>query len=194
MFGFMKTSLWDRVDADAREAFGELMASLGDRVEEIELAVPTAEVLDLQRAIGGAEIASHQPPMPATSSAIGAPIVFTSYGIGKPRIIAPGAAAAFAHLRHALVVRAQLLEPAVFVSAAGHAQVLRGVAQKAISAITGKVAASLIGALVLSANRAARTILTGDAVDAQTVSLLAHLVVAAVARVVTLRRRFTQPS
>jgi Asp-tRNA(Asn)/Glu-tRNA(Gln) amidotransferase A subunit family amidase len=57
MFGFMKTSLWDRVDADAREAFGELVASLGDRVEEIELAVPTDEVLELQRAIGGAEIA-----------------------------------------------------------------------------------------------------------------------------------------
>ena len=30
----------------------------------------------------------------ASSGAIGAPIVFTSYGIGKPRIIAPGAAAA----------------------------------------------------------------------------------------------------
>jgi len=57
MFGFMKTSLWDRVDADAREAFGELVASLGGRVEEIELAVPAGEVLELQRAIGGAEIA-----------------------------------------------------------------------------------------------------------------------------------------
>ena len=57
MFGFVKTSLWDRVDADAREAFGELVASLGDRVEEVVLAVPTDEVLELQRAIGGAEIA-----------------------------------------------------------------------------------------------------------------------------------------
>jgi len=57
MFGFVKTSLWDRVDADAREAFGELVASLADRVEEIELAVPTDEVLGWQRTIGGAEIA-----------------------------------------------------------------------------------------------------------------------------------------
>src|SRR5438876_8525220 len=54
MFGFVKTSLWDRVDADAREAFGELAASLADRVEEIELAVPTDEVLGWQRTIGGA--------------------------------------------------------------------------------------------------------------------------------------------
>src|SRR5437899_3019713 len=57
MFGFVKTSLWDRVDADAREAFAELVASLGDRIEEVELAVPTVEVLEWQRAIGGAEMA-----------------------------------------------------------------------------------------------------------------------------------------
>jgi len=57
MFAFVKTSLWDRVDADAREAFGELVDHLGDRVEEIELIPPTNEVLEWQRAIGGAEIA-----------------------------------------------------------------------------------------------------------------------------------------
>jgi Asp-tRNA(Asn)/Glu-tRNA(Gln) amidotransferase A subunit family amidase len=57
MFGFLKTSLWDRVDADAREAFGELVDHLGDRVEEIELATPLEELLEWQRAIGGAEIA-----------------------------------------------------------------------------------------------------------------------------------------
>src|SRR5213594_2317271 len=34
MFAFVKSSLWDRVDADAREAFAELVADLGDRVEE----------------------------------------------------------------------------------------------------------------------------------------------------------------
>jgi len=57
MFAFVKTSLWDRVDADAREAFGELVEHLGDRVEEIELIPSTSEVLEWQRAIGGAEIA-----------------------------------------------------------------------------------------------------------------------------------------
>jgi Asp-tRNA(Asn)/Glu-tRNA(Gln) amidotransferase A subunit family amidase len=57
MFAFVKSSLWDRVDADAREAFAELVATLGDRVEEVELVTPTEEVLEWQRAIGGAEIA-----------------------------------------------------------------------------------------------------------------------------------------
>jgi len=52
-----KSSLWDRVDTDAREAFAELVADLGDRVEEVELVTPTDEVLGWQRAIGGAEIA-----------------------------------------------------------------------------------------------------------------------------------------
>ncbi|PYN83385.1 MAG: amidase [Candidatus Rokuibacteriota bacterium] len=57
MFAFVKTSLWERVDADAREAFEELVAHLGDRVEEVELVTPAEEVLEWQRAIGGAEIA-----------------------------------------------------------------------------------------------------------------------------------------
>jgi Asp-tRNA(Asn)/Glu-tRNA(Gln) amidotransferase A subunit family amidase len=57
MFAFVKTSRWERVDADAREAFEELVASLGDRVEELELAVSIDEALAWQRAIGGAEIA-----------------------------------------------------------------------------------------------------------------------------------------
>ena len=49
MFAFVKSSLWDRVDADAREAFAELVAHLGDRVEEVELVTPTDEVLEWQR-------------------------------------------------------------------------------------------------------------------------------------------------
>src|SRR5213594_4965970 len=57
MFAFVKTSLWERVDADAREAFGELVEHLGERVEEVELVTPADEVLEWQRAIGGAEIA-----------------------------------------------------------------------------------------------------------------------------------------
>src|SRR5262244_1177413 len=57
MFAFVKTSLWDRVDADAREAFAELVGRLGDRVEEVELVTPLDEILEWQRAIGGGEIA-----------------------------------------------------------------------------------------------------------------------------------------
>jgi len=57
MFAFLKTSLWDRVDGDAREAFEALVDNLGGRIEEIELVVATDEVLEWQRAIGGAEMA-----------------------------------------------------------------------------------------------------------------------------------------
>src|SRR5947199_1068864 len=54
MFAFVKSSLRDRVGADAREAFAELVADLGDRVEEVELVTPTDEVLEGQRASGRA--------------------------------------------------------------------------------------------------------------------------------------------
>src|SRR5437016_11915011 len=54
-FAFVKTSLWERVDADARDAFAELVRHLGDRVEELELTTPFAEVLEWQPAVGGAE-------------------------------------------------------------------------------------------------------------------------------------------
>jgi len=57
MFAFVKTSFWERVDADAREAFTELVEHLGDRVKELELVTPSDEVLECQRAVGGAEIA-----------------------------------------------------------------------------------------------------------------------------------------
>ena len=37
-FGFVRTPHWDRVDADAKEAFAEIVERLGARVEEVELA------------------------------------------------------------------------------------------------------------------------------------------------------------
>src|SRR6266545_2328086 len=37
MFAWVKTPLWERVDADAQEAFAELIAHLGDRAEEVEI-------------------------------------------------------------------------------------------------------------------------------------------------------------
>jgi Asp-tRNA(Asn)/Glu-tRNA(Gln) amidotransferase A subunit family amidase len=54
---FVKTSMWDQVDADARGAFSALVQRLGDRVEDLELGTPADEILEWQRAIGGAEIA-----------------------------------------------------------------------------------------------------------------------------------------
>jgi Asp-tRNA(Asn)/Glu-tRNA(Gln) amidotransferase A subunit family amidase len=57
MLGFMKTPLWEGVDADAREAFAELVEHLGDRVEEVELSAATAEAWRWHEAISGAEMA-----------------------------------------------------------------------------------------------------------------------------------------
>jgi Asp-tRNA(Asn)/Glu-tRNA(Gln) amidotransferase A subunit family amidase len=56
MFAFVKTVMWDKVDPDAREAFGELVAHLGDRVEDVEV-VRAEDALGWHRVIGGAEIA-----------------------------------------------------------------------------------------------------------------------------------------
>jgi Asp-tRNA(Asn)/Glu-tRNA(Gln) amidotransferase A subunit family amidase len=57
MFGFMKTPHWDRVDADAKAAFAELIEHLGDRVEEVELSAATADAWQWHEAISGAEMA-----------------------------------------------------------------------------------------------------------------------------------------
>jgi Asp-tRNA(Asn)/Glu-tRNA(Gln) amidotransferase A subunit family amidase len=57
MFAFVKTPLWDRVDADAREAFTELALHLGDRLEEIELLGVGEDVLACHDAISGPETA-----------------------------------------------------------------------------------------------------------------------------------------
>jgi Asp-tRNA(Asn)/Glu-tRNA(Gln) amidotransferase A subunit family amidase len=57
MFAFVKTAHWDEVDADARAAFDELVAELGDRVEELELTVPAEETAAWHRDIMDAEMA-----------------------------------------------------------------------------------------------------------------------------------------
>jgi Asp-tRNA(Asn)/Glu-tRNA(Gln) amidotransferase A subunit family amidase len=57
MFAFVKTTRWDQVDADAREAFAELISCLGDRVEELELVTPAAETAEWHRTIMTAEVA-----------------------------------------------------------------------------------------------------------------------------------------
>jgi Asp-tRNA(Asn)/Glu-tRNA(Gln) amidotransferase A subunit family amidase len=57
MFAFVKATRWDQVDADAREAFAELISCLGDRVEELELVTPAAETAEWHRTIMTAEVA-----------------------------------------------------------------------------------------------------------------------------------------
>ena len=57
-FAWVKTPHWDRVAADAREAFAELVAHLGDRVEEVELSPAAAEAIEWHRVIMESEMAA----------------------------------------------------------------------------------------------------------------------------------------
>jgi Asp-tRNA(Asn)/Glu-tRNA(Gln) amidotransferase A subunit family amidase len=63
MFAFIKTPHWARVDADAKEAFGELVEALGDRVEEVELLPSAREAWDWHRTIMEAEMAANLEPL-----------------------------------------------------------------------------------------------------------------------------------
>ena len=63
MFAFIKTPHWDRVDADAKEAYGELIEALGERVEEMDLPLLAGNAWDLQRTIMEAEMASNLAPL-----------------------------------------------------------------------------------------------------------------------------------
>jgi Asp-tRNA(Asn)/Glu-tRNA(Gln) amidotransferase A subunit family amidase len=57
MLAFVKTPHWDRVSAEAKEAFGEIAAVLGGRLEEIELPIAAAEAWDWQKLIMEADMA-----------------------------------------------------------------------------------------------------------------------------------------
>jgi Asp-tRNA(Asn)/Glu-tRNA(Gln) amidotransferase A subunit family amidase len=59
MFAFLKTSGWDLVAADAKEAFAELIDRLGDRVEEIELSGAATETSQWHRRIMESEMAAN---------------------------------------------------------------------------------------------------------------------------------------
>jgi Asp-tRNA(Asn)/Glu-tRNA(Gln) amidotransferase A subunit family amidase len=63
MFAFIKTPHWERVDADAKEAYAELVETLGDRVEEVELFPEAREAWDWQRTIMEAEMAANLAPL-----------------------------------------------------------------------------------------------------------------------------------
>jgi Asp-tRNA(Asn)/Glu-tRNA(Gln) amidotransferase A subunit family amidase len=57
MLAFVKTPHWDRTEPETREAFQELVAELGDRVEELELFPSAREAWDWHRTIMEAEMA-----------------------------------------------------------------------------------------------------------------------------------------
>jgi Asp-tRNA(Asn)/Glu-tRNA(Gln) amidotransferase A subunit family amidase len=59
MFAFVRTSRWADVEPDAREAFDELTAALGERVEPLELSVPAEETAAWHQAVMDAEMASN---------------------------------------------------------------------------------------------------------------------------------------
>ncbi len=59
LLGFVKPPVWDRADADTRDAFGELAAQLKDSVVEIELPPLTAQALAWHRLIMEAEMAAN---------------------------------------------------------------------------------------------------------------------------------------
>ena len=57
MLGWVPSPQWDLVDDDAKEAFGELIAHLGDRVEEVQLLGSAGDPLEWHRTISSAEMA-----------------------------------------------------------------------------------------------------------------------------------------
>jgi Asp-tRNA(Asn)/Glu-tRNA(Gln) amidotransferase A subunit family amidase len=63
MLAFIRTPHWERADADAKEAFGELIEALGDRVEEIQLGPSAQGAWDAHKAIMEAEMAANLEPL-----------------------------------------------------------------------------------------------------------------------------------
>jgi Asp-tRNA(Asn)/Glu-tRNA(Gln) amidotransferase A subunit family amidase len=58
LVAFVRTPMWERAEADTREAFEELTAALGDRVEEVELPESARSAWDWHRTIMDAEMAA----------------------------------------------------------------------------------------------------------------------------------------
>ena len=64
MFAFVKTSAWDEhADPATKEAFGELIETLGHQVEEISIDETTRAGLVAHRTIGDAELATRYGPL-----------------------------------------------------------------------------------------------------------------------------------
>lgn len=58
LLAFIKTAHWERMEPDAREAFGELVEALGDRVEEVELFPSAADAWAWHKTIMEADMAA----------------------------------------------------------------------------------------------------------------------------------------
>jgi Asp-tRNA(Asn)/Glu-tRNA(Gln) amidotransferase A subunit family amidase len=59
MLAFVKTPHWERMSANAKDAFGELLESLGERVEEVDLVSSAAEAWDWHKTIMETEMAAN---------------------------------------------------------------------------------------------------------------------------------------
>lgn len=59
LLAFVKPPVWDRADAETKEAFGELAEQLKDRMVAVELPASTAEALEWHRIIMEAEMAAN---------------------------------------------------------------------------------------------------------------------------------------
>jgi Asp-tRNA(Asn)/Glu-tRNA(Gln) amidotransferase A subunit family amidase len=57
LLALVKPPMWDRADAETKEAFGELAEELRDRIVEVELPALAGEALDWHRTIMQAEMA-----------------------------------------------------------------------------------------------------------------------------------------
>ncbi|ESR26603.1 amidase [Lutibaculum baratangense] len=62
VLAFVRTPVWDQAEADVHQGFEELVAELGDCIEEVELPSPFQRAVELQRVIQMAEIARHYGP------------------------------------------------------------------------------------------------------------------------------------
>src|SRR5437868_3056241 len=60
---FIRTPHWERTDADTKEAYAELVETLGERVEEVELFPSAREAWDWQRTIMEAEMTANLEPL-----------------------------------------------------------------------------------------------------------------------------------
>ena len=63
MFAFVRTPHWERADADAKDAFAELIAALGERVEEVELFPGARDAWGWQKTLMEAEMAANLEPL-----------------------------------------------------------------------------------------------------------------------------------
>jgi Asp-tRNA(Asn)/Glu-tRNA(Gln) amidotransferase A subunit family amidase len=63
MLAFVKTPHWERMDADAKEAYAELREALGRQVEEVQVFVAGTDAWDWHRTIMEAEMAANLEPL-----------------------------------------------------------------------------------------------------------------------------------